>query len=116
MKVPVEIEIDLNTKQFEVSVGVPTTSALIVKELGIAKGSGTPHSEKVGDLTMKQVIHIVKQKRPSLLSKDIKHAVKEILGSCVSMGVTVEGKEAKTVQQEINNGLYDELLNQFLSH
>jgi large subunit ribosomal protein L11 len=52
MKVPVKVEVDLNTKQFNVTVGIPTTSALIVRQLGIAKGSGKPNAEKVGDLSM----------------------------------------------------------------
>ena len=112
MKVPVKIEVDLNTKEFDVSVGIPTTSALIVKELGLSKGSGVPNTEKVGDLTMEQVLKVVKQKNESLLSKDTRGAVKEILGSCASIGVTVDGKEPKLVQQEIDQGLYDEFLNE----
>ena len=47
MKVPVKIIVDTETKSFEVSVGIPTTSALIVSELGVKKGSGTPNTEKV---------------------------------------------------------------------
>jgi len=111
MKVPVKIEVDVSTKGFEVEVGIPTTSALIVKELGISKGSGTPNTTKVGNLTMEQLLRVVGQKQNTLLSRSLRGAVKEALGSCASMGVTVEGKDAKTVQQEIDNGLYDEFLN-----
>jgi large subunit ribosomal protein L11 len=110
MKVPVKVEVDLNSKQFEVTVGIPTTSALIVRQLGITKGSGTPNVEKVGDLSMEQVVTVITQKQGTLLAKDSKGAVKEVLGSCVSMGVTVDGKEPRTVQQEINDGVYDEFL------
>jgi large subunit ribosomal protein L11 len=110
MKVPVKVEVDLNSKQFEVSIGIPTTSALIVRQLGIAKGSGTPNVEKVGDLSMEQVVKVITQKQGMLLAKDSKGAVKEVLGSCASMGVTVDGKEPKTVQQEIDDGEYDEFL------
>jgi large subunit ribosomal protein L11 len=112
MKVPVRIAVNINTKEFDVSVGIPTTSALIVQELGISKGSGTPNSEKVGDMDMTQVIKIVRQKQDSLLAKNLKAAVKEILGSCHSMGITVQGKEAKRLQQEIDNGSYDEFFNE----
>ncbi|MFB0514512.1 MAG: 50S ribosomal protein L11 [Candidatus Bathyarchaeia archaeon] len=110
MKVPVKITVDTETKEFEVTVGTPTTSALIVSELKIEKGSGTPKTEKVGDLTMEQLIRIAKVKRAEVLAISLKTAVKEILGSCVSMGVTVEGKDPKDVQEEIDQEKHDELL------
>jgi len=110
MKVPVKIIVDTETKEFEVTVGTPTTSALIVSELKIEKGSGAPKTEKVGDLTMEQLIRIAKVKRTEVLARSLKAAVKEVLGSCVSMGVTVEGKDPKDVQEEIDQGKYDELL------
>jgi large subunit ribosomal protein L11 len=109
MKVPVKVTVDPETKEFEVTVGTPTTSALIVSELKIQKGSGTPSTEKVGNLTMEQVLRIAKLKRPELLAKTLKAAVKEILGSCVSMGVTVEGKDPREVQKEIDEGKYNQL-------
>jgi len=109
MKVPVKVIVDPDTKAFEVEVGTPTTSALIVKELGIEKGSGTPLTQKVGDLKMDLVVKIAKLKQEKLLSKTLKSAVKEVLGVCVSMGVTVEGKESKDVQKEIDKGAYDDL-------
>ncbi len=109
MKVPVKIVVDPETKTFEVSVGTPTTSALIVSELKIEKGSSKPKEEKVGDLTVAQVISIAKKKRPELLAKSLKLASKEILGSCVSMGITVEGKDPREVQREIDEGKHDSL-------
>ena len=109
MKVPVKIIVDVDTKEFEIEVGTPTTSALIVKELGIEKGSGDPGKQKVGNLTIQQVIKIAKMKRQELLAKNLKKAAKEVLGSCVSMGVTVEGKDPREVQREIDEGKYDEL-------
>jgi len=110
MKVPVKVTVDPETKQFEVSVGTPTMSALIVSELKIEKGSGTPSTQKVGNLTMEQVMRIAKIKRPELLAKTLKAAAKEVLGSCVSMGVTVEGRDPREIQREIDEGKYDELL------
>jgi len=109
MKVPVKIIVDVDTKEFEVEVGTPTTSALVVKELGTEKGSGDPGKQKVGNLTIQQVIKIAKMKRHELLAKSLKKAAKEVLGSCVSMGVTVEGKDPREVQREIDEGKYDEL-------
>jgi len=109
MKVPVKVTVNPETKEFDVTVGTPTTSALIVRELKIEKGSGTPNTEKVGNLTMEQVIRISKLKRPEFLAKTLKAAAKEVLGSCVSMGVTVEGKDPREVQKEIDEDKYDEL-------
>jgi large subunit ribosomal protein L11 len=109
MKVPVKVTVDPETKEFDVTVGTPTTSALIVRELKIEKGSGTPNTEKVGNLTMEQVVRISKLKRPEFLAKTLKAAAKEVLGSCVSMGVTVEGKDPREVQKEIDEDRYNEL-------
>ncbi|HXX88221.1 MAG TPA: 50S ribosomal protein L11 [Candidatus Acidoferrum sp.] len=109
MKVPVKVIVDPETKEFEVTIGTPTTSALIVSELKIEKGSGTPNTQKVGDLKIEQVVRIAKMKRPELLAKDLKGATKEILGACVSMGVTAENKDPREVQKEIDQGKYDEI-------
>ena len=109
MRVPVKISVNTEDKSFEVTVGTPTTSALIVSELNIEKGSGTPHSEKVGDLSMDQIIKIAKIKLPQLLSSNLKNGAKEILGTCVSMGVTVEGKDPREIQKEINSDAYKEM-------
>jgi len=110
MKVPVKIAVDTETKEFEVSVGVPTTSALIVSELGVEKGSGTPKTQKIGNLSLAQVVKIAKIKHNSLLAKNLKNAVKEVLGSCVTMGVLVEEKDPREVQKEIEEGKYNEIL------
>jgi len=110
MKVPVKVIVDPDTKAFEVTVGTPTASALIVSELKIEKGSGAPNTQKVGNLTMDQVAKIAKIKRSELLAKTLKGAAKEILGGCVSMGVTVEGKDPREVQKEIDQGKHDNVL------
>lgn len=109
MKVPVKVVVDVELKEFEVSVGTPTTSALVVSELGVAKGSGAPSTEKVGNLSLDQVVRVAGVKRGEVLARDLKGAVKEVLGSCVSMGVTVDDKDPREVQKEIDEGKYAEL-------
>ncbi len=109
MKVPVKVLVDPDTKAFEVTVGTPTTSALIVSALKIQKGSGKPKEEKVGNLTMSQVVDLARKKHPKLLARSLKAGAKEILGSCVSMGVTVEDKDPREIQREIDEGKYDSL-------
>jgi len=110
MKVPVKISVDTDNKEFEVTVGTPTTSALLVSEVGVTKGSGVPNTEKIGDLSLEQIVRIAKVKSDDVLGKDLKAAVKEVLGTGVSMGVTVEGKDPREVQTEINEGKHDALL------
>lgn len=109
MKVPVKISVDTEDKTFDVIIGTPTASALIVSELKIEKGSGTPNTVKVGDLSMEQVVRIAKIKRPELLAQTLKDAAKEMLGTCVSLGVTVEDKDPREIQKEIDAGSYETL-------
>ena len=109
MKVPVKVSVDTETKSFDITIGTPTTSALIVSELKIKKGSATPNTEKVGDLTINQILNIVKKKSSELLARTTKGAVNEVLGTCVSTGVTVEGKDPREIQKEINEGAHDNL-------
>jgi large subunit ribosomal protein L11 len=110
VKVPVKITVDIDTKEFEVEVGTPPTVALIIRELGAEKGSGNPKAEKIGNLTMEQVRKIAKIKLGQSYAKTLKSAALEVLGTCVSMGVTVEGKDPKEVQKEIREGVHDEFL------
>jgi large subunit ribosomal protein L11 len=64
----------------------------------------------VGDLTIDQCIKIMKMKRDTLLAKNIRKALKEIVGSVVSMPLTVEGKNPKEVLKDIDEGKYDDKL------
>ena len=106
MKIPVKIIIDTDTKKFDVTVGLPPTSVLIKKELGIEKG--TKDGSVIGNMTFDQLIKIAKMKMDSLLANDIRGAVKEILGTCKTMGVTVEGVSAKEMTRKIDNGEFDD--------
>jgi large subunit ribosomal protein L11 len=107
MKVPVAILIDPKTKNFEIEIGTPPASSLIFKELGVEKGSGAAGSHKVGNLTVDQAIKIAKMKYDNLLGKELKQKTKEIIGTCVSAGVSVEGKKPQVVQKAIDDGAYD---------
>ena len=111
MRVPVKIIVQVSKKTFEVEVGIPTSSALLAKALGVEKGSGTPNSEKVGNLDMDQLVKIANTKIDQSYATTIKSAVKELLGTCVSMGITVENKEPKDLFAEINDGKWDESFN-----
>ncbi|RLF24302.1 MAG: 50S ribosomal protein L11 [Thermoprotei archaeon] len=113
MRIPVDVIVDLETREFEVQVGRPSTTALILKELSLEKGSGEPRRKLVGNLSIEQVVKIAKIKWPDMTAKTLKAAVKEVLGSCLSMGVTVEGKDPREVQRLIDQGVYDELIKRY---
>jgi large subunit ribosomal protein L11 len=107
MKVPVKIIVDPKTKNFEIEVGTPPASSLILKEIGKEKGSGSPTRHKIGNITVDQAIKIAKMKHDNLLGKDLKHKTKEVIGTCASMGVSVEGKTPVEIQQAIDKGEFD---------
>ncbi|MGD2200078.1 MAG: 50S ribosomal protein L11 [Candidatus Bathyarchaeota archaeon] len=108
--IPVDVTIDTDTKEFEVKTGMLSTFALITQFLEVSKGSSTPNVDYIGDLTIDQVVDIAKKKWDGLFAVSLKSAVKEIVGSCQSMGVTIEGQHAKTVQEMISTGVYDSKL------
>lgn len=108
MKVPVKVHVDPKSKQFSIEVGSPPTAEIIKKELGIEKGAGNREAP-AGNLPLDKAVKIARSKRNSL-GKDLKETLKEILGTCFSMGVTVEGKKAKDVIKEVNEGKHDSLL------
>jgi len=110
MKVPVTVVVKKKTKEFSVEVGSPPTAALIKKELGVESGAKTAGTEVVGNLSLAQVVNIAKLKAGTSLAKNVKSAAKETLGTCVSLGVTVDGKGAREIQQEIEKGTHDEEL------
>ena len=112
MKVPVKVVVDTATQDFEITVGTPPTSALILKELGLEKGSSSSMADKIGDLNIEQVKKIVQMKQDSLQGKDMKEMAKEIIGSCIPLGVTVEGKDPRDIQKLINEGTYNSQLTQ----
>lgn len=107
MKVPVKVVIDKTTKEFDITVGTPPTSQLLKKEAGIEKGSSSPLEDKVADILIEQVIKIAKMKESSLLGKTLKEKVKEIVGTCNSIGILVEGKSAVEAIKDINEGKFD---------
>ena len=109
MKVPVKVEVDSEAKKFTVEVGIPPTAALVSKEAGITKGSGAAGTNFAGNITMASAVKIAKMKIDSSYAKDLKSAVKEVIGSCVSSGVKVEEKPAKEVFSDIAAGKYDEV-------
>ncbi|WP_336037449.1 50S ribosomal protein L11 [Halobacterium yunchengense] len=108
-EVPVTVEYE-EDGSFSIEVGVPPTAALIKDEADFETGSGEPNEEFVADLSIEQLKTIAEQKKPDLLSYDTRNAAKEVAGTCASMGVTIEGEDARTFKQRVEDGEYDEVL------
>jgi large subunit ribosomal protein L11 len=111
IQVPVELNIDAATKNFDIKVFSPPVSGLVKRELKIEKGSGAQKKTKVGNMSIEQIISVAKTKEGNLLCKDFKSAVKTIVGTCVSLGILIENKPAVEVEQEIAEGKYDKEIN-----
>ena len=111
MKIPVSVSVDSDTKKWEIEVGIPSASALLLKEAGIQKGSGTSGTEWVGDVSADMIAKIAKVKLETSYASSLKSVAKQIVGTCVSLGIKVEGKTPKEFTAEINEGKWDSKLN-----
>ncbi|MGC8676424.1 MAG: 50S ribosomal protein L11 [Candidatus Micrarchaeia archaeon] len=103
IKVPVKVVVNSDTKEYKIEVGMPPTSALILKELGVQKGAKTK-ADTVGNLTIEQLKKILATKSSVLYGKSDKEKLKQIIGTCKSMNVTVEGMDAKEALKKISAG------------
>ena len=111
MKIPVSVSVDADTKKWEIKVGIPSASALLLKEAGIQKGSGTSGTEWVGEVSADMITKIAKVKLETSYASSLKSVAKQIVGTCVSLGIKVEGKTPKEFTAEINEGKWDSKLN-----
>jgi len=108
LTVPVRIECNPETKQFEIFIETPSTASLLLKEVGAQKGSSSVSEQKIGNLTLEQIQNVVEAKRDKFLDKSYKAAVKTVLGTALSVGLTVEGEDPRTIQKRIDNGEYSD--------
>lgn len=111
MEVPVTVEYD-DDGSFTIEVGVPPTAELIKDEAGFETGSGEPHENFVADMSIEQVKTVAEQKSSDLLAYDTKAAAKEVGGTCASLGVTIEGEDARTFDDRVDDGEYDDVLDE----
>jgi large subunit ribosomal protein L11 len=107
LKVPVELEVDMASKEFEIQVFSPPVSELLKREVGLQKGSGTQLKLQVANASIEQIISVAKTKMQNLLCKDLKSAVKTVVGTCASLGILIENKSAIDIEQDIDDGVYD---------
>lgn len=86
--VPVELTVYVD-RSFDFILKSPPASVLVRKAVGLAKGAATPSRETVGSITRDQLEQIAKTKMKDLNAKDLEGAVRQIMGTCRSMGVKV---------------------------
>ncbi len=103
IKVPVKVIVDSVTKSFKVEIGAPPTSALILKEIGVAAGAKAK-DEIVGNISLEQVKKIAKAKEAKLYGKSMAERVNQVLGTCKSMGVNCENENPKAIIARIKSG------------
>ncbi len=110
MKVPVTVTVFPDTKKWEVEVGIPSAAALVLKEAGIQKGSGTSGTDWVGDIGIESIVKVAKTKLELSYASSLKSVAKEIIGTCLCLGIKIEGKSPKEITAEISQGKWDEKL------
>jgi len=103
LNVPVKIIVH-EDRTFEIEVGIPPVSALIKRELGIEKGSSNPGKEFIGDLKLDQLLKIARMKKEQSISYSLKGVVKEVIGTCISMGIKIEGKDPRDFLRDLEEG------------
>lgn len=86
MKVPVTVTVDSDTKKWEIDIGIPSAAALILKEAGIQKGSGTSGTDWVADIKIESVVKVAQTKLESSYATSLKSVAKTIIGTCVPLG------------------------------
>ena len=107
MKIPVTVSVDADTKEWDIEVGIPSASALLLKEAGIQKGSGTSGTEWVADVTVDSIAKVANVKLESSYATSLKSVAKQIVGTCGSLGIKIEGKTPKEFTTEISEGKWD---------
>ena len=90
LPIPVVITV-YSDRSFTFVTKTPPASVLLMKAVGIQKGSSTPHTNKVGKVTRAQLEEIAKQKLPDLNAVDLDAAVRIVAGTARSMGLEQEG-------------------------
>jgi large subunit ribosomal protein L11 len=100
MRVPVIVRVDPATRSFTLRVGRPPVAALLLKEAGVAKGAGKSKTETVGDVSLEAVQQVAEAKGSDLEGNDLDSKMNQVIGTCVSMGLTVDGRDPRALLRE----------------
>jgi large subunit ribosomal protein L11 len=97
MRVPVIIRVDPATRVFTLVVGRPPVAALLLKEAKKEKGSGKAKGEVIGDVSLDAVRRVAEAKGADMHGRTVEEKVNQVIGTCVSLGLTVGGEDPRAV-------------------
>ena len=104
------VKLSIQSREIKNVEVMPTCCAYIIKALKEPKRKRKKEKGAVfkhtGNLSFEQIKKIAENMRPKSLAREMKGTVKEVLGSCVAVGITVDGKSPKDVQKDIDAGKY----------
>ena len=104
------VKLSIQSREIKNVEIMPTCSAYIIKALKEPKRQRKKEKgavfKHVGNLSFDQIKKIAENMRPKSLAREMKGTIKEVLGTCVAVGITVDGKSPKDVQKEIDEGKY----------
>ena len=104
------VKLSIQSREIKNVEVMPTCCAYIIKALKEPKRQRKKEKGAVfkhtGNLSFEQIKKIAENMRPKSLAREMKGTVKEVLGSCVAVGITVDGKSPKDVQKDIDAGKY----------
>ena len=107
IEVTVLLHVDTDTKNYRIEVKSPPSSALLLKIAGASEPSGDPAHKKVGNVSIEDVIRVALMKKNEMNSRSLKAAVKSLVSTASTIGLSVEGKSAKEIIKLIDEGFYD---------
>ncbi len=113
MEVTVILRVDESTGRYSVDVASPTTTSLLLKFANVQEPSGDPAHKKVGNISLEDAIKVALIKKNELNAKSLKAAVKSVVSTARSIGLTVDGKDPKEVLSGIDKGVYDEYFSSY---
>jgi large subunit ribosomal protein L11 len=109
----VEIEIDEDKRSFVVKPELPPITELIMRAVGKDTGSHQAAKEIIGDINIGKLAEIAYIKWEELRSRSFKNALKQVISTCRSIGVTINGKDPKEVLKELESGVYDNIVSKY---
>ncbi|PMB75791.1 MAG: 50S ribosomal protein L11 [Fervidicoccus fontis] len=113
-EVKITIYLYPSVKDYIIEVKPPTVTELLLWKAKAKEPSGDTAHKKVGDIKVVDLAEVAIIMKNELLTRDLKKAVKMLLGSARSIGLTVEGKDPKDVQKELESGIYDKIIEDYI--
>ncbi|MCS7110723.1 MAG: 50S ribosomal protein L11 [Ignisphaera sp.] len=109
----VKIIVDLDAKNYNIELELPTITSLLLSAAKASEPSGDPMHKKIGNIGIEDVTKIAILKKQELNTKSLKAAIKMVLSSARTVGLTVENRDPKDVIRDVDRGVYDEIIRRY---